>query len=395
MKKVVSSLVAFLALTIISGCTSGGETAGGTSNLSVNETGYAATTGADGVAVLQVTVPEGANAFQLVISSASGFAQVLDVVDPTGASIFPLKAASYSGGLGLQLSPVTVSVPVLGGPAKSGVYTLTVGAAGAKGGGVGGTAISVNVVSKSDGDLSSGTLRANMILLGPVGGDSDVRSDLEDVVEVWKQIFSNANIKLDLAWYDFSGDAIAPAPGSLVYQSITEGVRKNSLNVVIAAKAAGTGGMNFQYGIPGAIGGAAIPTSRSVNTFSILAATGSDGQFNHIDTTRGNFTQRSDDEVRVAGEELAQMAGHYLGLQHIVELSGSTVTQSDFIGDTGSCISLTSCRDSKEVRGNFMFPYPLQRGREADSRNLINQKYARTDVTPAQAAVMNAHVLVD
>jgi hypothetical protein len=394
MKIAVKLSLSILALTYIAACTSGGTTEGGTSSLSVAESSYSATAGSNGAATMTVTVPEGSNAFQLVISSSSGYAQVSDLVGPDGASVFSLKSAAYSGGLGLQLSPVTVSVPVQGGPAKSGAYTLTVAAQTAKGSGAGGSTISVQVISKNDKNLSAGTLRVNMILLGAVAGDENMRSGMEGAVEVWKQIFARANLKLDLSGYDFSGEATAPAPGAAVYNDITTGVRNNSLNVVVATKISGTGGTSFQYGIPGAIGGAAIPSSRSVVTLSALAVTGNDGQFNNTDEIRRGITQKSDDEVRVAGEELAQMAGHYLGLQHVVEISGNTVSQSDFLGDTSSCVSLASCRSSG-TRSNFMFPYPLTMDRTADVVTKRNQKYPREDITAAQAAVMNAHVLVD
>ena len=245
----------------------------------------------------------------------------------------------------------------------------------------------------SDGSGQS-TLKVNLVLVGAVGGDSEVRKSLESALEIWQQIYQRAGIAIDPAWYDFDGPTELPDPrtGDSMYESISANTRSGSVNVVFGAKVDGLGSKETKFGLSGGLPGPVSPSPQSVVALSILAMTGSDGQFNLPDDQEGS-TDIHNDEVRLAAEEMARLTSNYLGLENIVTFKGSQVVGQDTLSDTATCLTSTSCAYEGDARGNIMFPYPLPK--IGDYPHNEKEYYPRDQITPMQEQVLKGSVLVN
>lgn len=242
--------------------------------------------------------------------------------------------------------------------------------------------ISTDPVSVSG---SLGDLRVNISLIGSVANSVDSVDNLQKAVDIWVEVFQRADLGLNVAWYNFSGPDQIPDPQSNdpFYSSIVNNTRPNSFNLVIAQQVEGLNTSDDKYGI-----NANTPDStdaeQSVAAIAILKVTGSDGRFNYYGD---GATIEHNDEVRLAAEEMAHLAGHYLGLQNSVELQGNNVIGTDNLNDTPSCIALTDCRLG-DAKFNFMFPKPAKKFTDNENGENSNEYFPRDDVSNEQGLAM-------
>lgn len=404
-------LVSILALTLlVSSCTSGGgSTDSGTSNPQIKAQKFTVTTDASGKGAFAFNLPAGYTSFQVEakISDSSRQGRMFEILDPTGKVLLDEATPSNRTTANLFTSkPVFADVPLLYGSVPTGDYSVTLEVKPkGKRDTIEGLQFEVAVYMKRDSDLNSGSLRVNMVLVGPASDSSDMRDGFEAALEIWKEIYARAGISLDPKWYDWSGPGTIPNPvdGDVFYQAISEAVRPNSLNVVIGNDVRGTdqSQSGSKYGIAGSLPGPVGPSIHSAIAMSALELSGRDGKFNYGNDSGPTIrepgaSQVHNDETRLAAEELARLAAHYLGLGDSVEFrSSSSATGADALTDTPSCTTNTNCRLDGDSRSNLMFPYPLQEYREQGDAGRRTEYYARDQITPQQRSVLNRHPLVD
>lgn len=411
--RTLCKLTLLISLTALVACTNGSdsEAPSGTSKLALGRSTYSTTTDANGIATVQFEVPNGINAFQLVVQSSEGGVSFVSVSGPGATSLDTNNASA--GSFEAESSIAAINYPHLQERVTPGSYTarVLVTTGRSKKNPVEGTPIAATLLTKKDSDMNSGVLKVNMALVGPVSDADETRDVLEAAVRIWGMIFFRAGITLDVEWYDFAGPSRVPDPssGDALYSEIATSVRPGAITMVIASDVRGLGRTrNDRFTSYPSSPGAADPTPLSIAAVSVLEISGRDGKFDYYGP--GSSTTHND-EIRLAGEELAQLAGHYLGLSHTVDFgNGSIVSQSDNLPDTLSCLALTDCRTEDLVRSNFMFPFPLARQRNGGWGGSLpgnNDRYdpseyrpgreyfAREAVTDQQRRVLNSSVLVD
>ncbi len=399
-KKMLRALSVAFYIVILAGCTDSGARGGGDEgslgDLDLQIESFEVDSNSAGVASFNLSVKPGVSSFQIVAHSATGLLSLSSVTEPSGNTIVePTSSKLLTGALTPQVSPLTFAAPLLGVPLSAGDYTITLRTNASNGAILGNQRITIDFVTRAGGGGSSGVLRVNMILVGPVGDSEPLRDGLESAVGIWKQIYARANLELDVKWYSVSGPAQVPDPRSAnaYYADLISGRRSGALNVVVASDVAADSRSEDLFGIAGATPGPATSTAKSVVALSILSVTGRDGRF---DFGGIGATVQHNDEVRLAAEEFSQLAAHYLGLTHIVELnSGNTVTSSDLLSDTNSCVTVTDCREERDVAENIMFPAPLRKNRDSDEFNQPREYFPRDRITRQQQAVLHSNILID
>jgi hypothetical protein len=231
-------------------------------------------------------------------------------------------------------------------------------------------------------------LPVNLSLVGPAAGSDDTRTAIEDAVDRWKGIFSQAGVALDVQYYDFDGPRDLPDPreGDALYAQISGATRAAALNIVVGVDLDGVqGASNESFGL---VGGSPGPTSagdRSVAAFAITRVAGEDGQFNFDGS---GATQLWGDEVEVASEVLGALAGEYLGLKPVVTFDGNKVVATDGLSDTESCVTEVECKNEDSPRDNLMFPRVYKKPGEGKNT------YGRTRLSPQQIEILRASPLV-
>ena len=406
MNKQIFSFALLLTISAISACTNsgssgssggGGGSSGGSSAASIRQQSVTTTADAAGEATFTFTIQSGETAFQLIGNNSVGPMKLESLTGPDGTSIVSsITDPSLSGALTIQTPPVIFNAPLISGSISPGTYAGKFLVQNSRGTPISGAPVSATIVSKSDSDFSGGVLKVNMVLVGPASAQGDLRKNLESAVNHWAEIFQNAGITLDVSWFDFSGGSTIPDPasGDTFYTTSAQALRANSLNMFVGNYVQNTSRLGSQFGRSGSSPGAAIPTPKSGVSIAVLKVTGSDGTFNY--TGQGGV-QVTDDEVRLAGEEMARLAGQYLGLSNIVDTNGSSLTNvviaTDPLSDTASCTTVLDCGNG-DAHSNFMFPFPLQK-LASDQTTIITSYYSRDQVTPLQSAVMNRSVLVN
>ncbi|MBN8548485.1 MAG: hypothetical protein J0M12_04130 [Deltaproteobacteria bacterium] len=250
------------------------------------------------------------------------------------------------------------------------------------------TELNAKLLTKKDSDLSRGTVGVNVVLVGPVAGSQESRDSIQSIMSIAQGYLSGANLTLDIQYAAFPGSDILPNPAldDPYYLDLSKHMRKNSINIVFATDVDGLYAQDAIYSISTGDAGPALPSTKSVAVLSILDLTGGDGLF---DYNGDGATQVNGDETRLAGEEVAQLIGHYLGVTHIVENDSYLTTGSDALTDTQSCVTIIDCRDEKDVRGNIMFPFPI----EILDGNL--DTYKRDHMTQQQTQLLQRSVLVN
>lgn len=371
--RLINTLAAILLILTAVGCSESGSSdedpGSGNSSLVLNRQAFSATADASGKANFTFVLPAGSSSMQLAASEGS-----LESLATGGANLAAQSAFVSSQQTGATINSPYSSAAGLPGQTFNTSFNAAVG-----------SSVGLQVFSKGDASRSSGTLKLNIVLLGPTGGSEDIMSAVDTALEVARITFSRAGVTLDTQISEFDGPGLAPAPGDALYQSIVSAQRPASITVVIASERRGNKSDEFEYGILGATPFPAIANASSVVVLSLQDITGSDGIFDNSE---------HNDEERLLGEELARFTARALGLPNIVTIRGTNVTASDDLSDTAGCITEDACREDSSARTNLMFPEPLEK-RSEDRESSGNEYYPRDQLTAQQAQVLNNSVLID
>lgn len=359
-------------------CTGGGSSKDpgtGNSSLKLSSQQVRASADSSGSAQLEFTLPAGSTAFQIASSAGS-----LSALSGPEGDLFN-RADLVSS---LQKSSVSnvsyySSIGLNGGTYRA-VYSA-----------VAGQSVVLEIFSKTDVSLNSGTLKLNIVLLGPVGGSQDVLDALDKALEAERITFGRKNISLDTQISNFDGPGVAPLPGDPLYQSIVAAQRPASVTVVIAADRKGTKSNQFKYGTIGATPFPIIANANSVAVISVKDITGGDGVFN----SSGGGQSNNEDQNRLLGEEIGRFAAMALGLPPLVTTQGSNSGVADNIPDSPSCITKQACQNDPGSRTNLMYPEPLQKLSEDKDSGTGNKFYPRDQLSNQQGQVLNNSVFVD
>ena len=119
--------------------------------------------------------------------------------------------------------------------------------------------------------------------------------------------------------------------------------------------------------------------------FSITRVAGEDGKFNY---DGAGATKLWDDEIEVASEVLAALAGEYMGLKPVVSFDGNEVVATDGLADTASCVTEVECKTEDSPRDNVMFPRVYRKPREGD------KTYSRNQLSAQQIEVLRGSALL-
>ncbi len=201
--------------------------------------------------------------------------------------------------------------------------------------------LSVVAQTRSDDNLSSGTVNIEIIFAQGVGSDDAVVSATEQAVARWEDIWADAGLAVSISWYDSDLDPALTdlsEGGSDVISDLSAEGTDADVMVLIGET---IGSYDDVYGISGGIPGPLTESPRAAVVISWLTNAGSDGSF-------------SDDDIRLYGETLAHEVGHYTGLFHPVEDGWQ---YWDALSDTSDCGSASACES--DLGDNLMFPYPV------------------------------------
>jgi len=263
------------------------------------------------------------------------------------------------------------------------------------------TAFSGVLIAKHDNDIHNGTLRVNVYLVGTEVTDSINQLPINQAIDIWRQIYANANIVLDVTKIDLpegtgggSGTLPSVLSGSTFYRDNALAHGEYALNLFIGNSLTDAGGTAGLLGISSSIPGPS--TSDSVDgvfaTVKNVVA---------VDITEHDFAINnappdgviSGIEVNRLAETMAHESGHYLGLFHPVECNDELCASGgfrtgDLLNDTADCSSSATCLASGVYR-DLMFPTPPG----ALSRDEIDTP--QENLTNSQTTVLNLQVMVD
>ncbi len=388
----LAAVSAIVSLCFLGACTNG-SVEDGTSSLSLVQEDYSATTNSSGIAKISFVPAAGATSVQLVASSSSGTIRLVGLKNSSGNSVLSDSSEITGDSAGSTASPHCTTLPYTYGGVSADTFTAEYAVYNNESAAAG-VAVRLSVLNKSDIDPSSGTLKVNLVLVGPAAGNSSVRDALEQAFKYWKETYDRVGISLDPVWYEFDGSSTLPDPrsGSSLYETIAASTRPDAVNVVFGEQVSGLSGNYNKFGLS-PLNGPAIPSPKSAVALSILAMTGSDGQFDLDEEDSGSVSVHNS-ETRLASEEMARLTARYLGLENIVDFSNSKVTSTDHLSDTNSCMTVVDCRYQEDSRTNVMFPFPLSKANEKNDEG-HTEYYARSRFTDQQRDVLNTSVLVD
>lgn len=223
----------------------------------------------------------------------------------------------------------------------------------------------VSVVLKKDVDFEAGALKVNVIYAGSTRDDPEVVEAVATASDIWRTIYAQIGIELDIEYFDWDGAGVLQAPGQgdlEAYDEISEQAPFGGVNLVVVEDIAGIGDV---YGFAGDIPGPMVASGRSAVAVSVALAAGTDGVFDAV-------------ELQILAETMAHETGHYLGLYHPVE---GTFEKWDALEDTVDCNSEPSCVDL--IGNNLMFPFPI-----CNSNGCVQQE----QLTQDQAMVAHRYV---
>jgi hypothetical protein len=360
-----------------------------TSKLSLRRQEQVLLTDENGEATLVITVPEGSVSARFEAFVAVGNLEATSIKTPSGTLNSATLSADFSTISASANSPVVIGLPLAGANLIPGEYEVSFRLSGIEGDpGNAFEEITVQQFTRSDSDLGKGTAKVNLVYIGALGGALSLKDDMREVIAEVRAVLARANISLDIKNYDLEGPETCPDPKSspALYEEITNQLRQNSVHILICSQVNGTKSPAEVYTVRPSALSAITSSGGSVSVFSVRRIVGNDGRFNYDGEGEDQVVE---DEFQLAIEELSQLVAHGLGLAHTVEIEGDRVLSADNLGDTPSCSSVIDCREERDVRENLLFPYPLEIPDEAD------KSYARSRITPNQAAVMQRSILVD
>ncbi|MBX7144044.1 MAG: hypothetical protein K1X79_06300 [Oligoflexia bacterium] len=390
--------VLLVSIFAVAGCTGGGSdepgSGGGdiqnsTSSLSLSKRSFSALTSEAGLASFTFSVPSGSAAMRFEVFTAEGGLQLVSLRGPKGNVGLSGYGDPFVDPRFARAAVNVLALPVTNESLESGAYTATYLLTTPENEGAAAFAqLTAQLSTKQDSNLAAGVTRVNIILVGAIGGSEEFETDLGDALSLSRTTLLRAGIRLDARTYRLSGPTTCPNPadGDVFYESLANQVRADAINIALCYDLEGFDPPDQEYTVR-ARGLVPVAVSKkSVSVLSIRQTAGSDGRFNF---DGDGADQVVEDELRLAGEEIAQLIGHALGLSHIVDLDGDQVLSSDNLTDTMSCVALADCREESSIRENFMFPYPLE---VPDSGA---EDFERTRVSAGQAEVMQRSIFVD
>jgi len=167
--------------------------------------------------------------------------------------------------------------------------------------------IDITVQVHEDSDFETGTMFIEIVYAQGVGDNSTVVEATEAAVEVWREIYGNIGITLEISYrtdpnLDATLTDLSEGGSDAIAEQSAAG-DDTDITVLIGENIGELGGV---YGISGGIPGSLVSTSRSAAVISWLPSAGLDATFDA-------------QELRIYGETLAQEARHYAGLLPPVE----------------------------------------------------------------------------
>ena len=341
---------------------------------------FSATTESNGSAESTFNIPDGATKFSIVAelgpTDSVKFTRLADsggadYLSPSGEMI-NFGEFSFLGANSVN-APSRSSDPALNAANQFDVQVDTI--SGRVGGSEAGLNVEFSLVSRADADLNNGTLLVNLFFVGSVAQTAEAKAAVEAAVTEFRRIYrEQAGITLNIQTHDIDGPTVLalPVDGDPFYKTAGTQVNFPAVNLYIGGDIEGSEGEVL--GVAAGIPGPPIPTIRSAVTASIVTGGGPDGSYSPL-------------EIRLLGETLAHECGHFVGLFHPVDYSGSSVTSSDPLSDTPSCRRNSECEGIGALTSNLMYVTPLSDG----NGGLIPQN----QLTPQQRAVMNRYAAVD
>ncbi len=328
----------------------------------------------NGTARVELEVLPGETAMLSTVEVADGFqVHYRSLIDPVGTPIFQAfdwtgteyskTNAGYVSEVSTLNWPISAEDPEL----VPGTYTLEFGV-------VDGSLeyvaepLFVDVLLKPDDRFDSGLLQVDLIYVGGLDQDDELRRAMDVAIDHWRDLYEGIGLEIDVVelTYADADDLEPPAFGSPdVYLDISGSSRFRGVNVVVTPNILAEDQI---FGISGDIPGPLVPTERSAVLISAGLSAGTDGQF-------------SPEEERLLAETMAHEVGHFIGLFHPVEVTWETW---DVLDDTPTCESEFDC--ILELGTNLMFPFPVCAGFSCTPQG---------DVTEEQVGVAHRYVGVE
>ncbi len=341
-----------------------------------------AVTDARGSATVSFGLPDGTTKFSITaeITDDDLLVRFIDLVSGAGTDYLSPSGRQLSFADTFSSFINVASVPsrsVDPGVVNGERYTATIEIEDAFGTSVEGEDVTFEVVSKIDPGLDGGRLRVNVYYVGDVGQDQVTKSTVRAAFDTFRSIFAgSAGISVEISEFDIDGPVVLPLPvtGDRFYLSASGRGPNPAVNIFIGGDVDARGISGEVLGVAGGIPAPPNPSERSGLAVSIFAAAGPDGIF-------------SGEDVRLLGETMAHESGHYAGLFHPVDFSGSSVVETDPLDDTPSCGFITECISNRSLTENVMFASPVADG----SGGFIPQ----TNLTQEQRSVINRYIVTD
>ncbi|MCO6431920.1 MAG: hypothetical protein J5J00_13760 [Deltaproteobacteria bacterium] len=338
-------------------------------------------------------------AFQLVARNENEQLRLVEIEDPEGNLVFDSTRAldnRLSGAGSLQNSPVTYNYPQLSSQPLlvPGTYRarfeLEPAEFNSDSDEVIISSVSLDLLTKSDGDLLTGTVNVNAVLSASAAGSRNIRDAVEEAFRISQKMLSRFGVQLHIEFFnlpELPETLPDPMAGDLLFEELAAAT-EGGINIYIASSVPSLGGQReYVSAIEGASPGALIPSPRSAIVVDINRAAGEDGLFDHSDEE--DDSDIDDSEVRLLAENVTHSLLSYLGLSDTVNFSGSTVASSDAL-DSEKCTSLDACQENKGANGNLMFPFPLE-----DEDSDQDKFFPRDRLSPQQIELLQRSVALD
>ena len=326
-----------------------------------------AATDRDGELTLRIPVQD-EKALLLTVTDDAGLVFVSDINAPGGQRVFTSSdhwTSDYSVTNGIFASNVaTINWPITAddAPLVPGTWVVNVRSEFAY------HEITAQVLLKNESDLDDGFLSASLIYTDGTEGDADLVAATEQAVELWRDLYADIGLDLDLTYDTAPGRPLLPVPDAEHSEMYTELSEQAALRDVLVVMGSDIDFETDVYGLSGDIPGPLVPSRKSAVLLSALFASGADGLF-------------SDTDIQLLGETMAHETAHFLGLYHPVE---ATYDHWDSLDDTQKCSDMGKCID--KLGNNLMFPYPICTAFNCTPQNML---------TDDQRGVMHRYVGVE
>lgn len=305
---------------------------------------FAMESAADSSVVIDVEVPEGVTAMQFDVLGEK-YMELQYIVDPNDTIVFNYVDWITTDERLLDATSTRtfqVSIPwparMVDAPIEAGRWSLLMKTVDSDGYPEVYREVEGRVTMKRDDDFSQGRVR---ILAGKATGISDnaaYEAAISSSITHLRNVYAEWGIELDIRQepIPIAPDLPITMPISTSLLSASTFSDDREILLLFANSVESDLIVDNAY-VPGPL----MPSHRSIVGVGWNAATGGDGQ---LDST----------ELDLLKEELVQGIGHYMGLRHVVDATGTSL---DALSDTESCSDLTDCE--AKLAANIMFPYPV------------------------------------